>query len=458
MLSCSARIPFAALLACVLPLSLHAGGGGGGTKTTLQVRIKNITEVASAQSESAPLVSILTVAVGDGGNAATNVNVSSTATPEMLELGSVSSSFRIAKNEVTVGQYTAFLNAVASVFTSSNRSVVNSLYNRAAMGAPRNVSGISRQGRGTVRSPFVYETIGNREHPMANVTWFNAARFANWMHNGATNGADTETGAYTLNRQTRNGDGIARNPDAKWWIPNENEWFKTAHYKGGSANAGYYSFPPKSDVVPGNSDPAATTQANFRRSDGTFCVTQTNTFDRGQNYLTPVGFFTNSPGPYGTFDQAGNVQEWIETEVVRRRRSERVLRGASWNSGLSESRPRDTASASFSRNTIGFRLASEATVGSPSPSLTGNVFLSLAVNSANRRIVAPQEVSAIGIRQGQFTVFAEAQTTDPAAQGPLTNGTFTVDSGDTSSRVMRVTVKVISDSITVSTNAPGDEF
>ena len=458
MFSCSARIPFAALLACVLPLALQAGGGGGATKTTSQVFITNNTEVASVQPGAAPLVSILTVAVGDGGNAATNVNVSSEASPVVLELGSVSGAFRIAESEVTVGQYTAFLNAVASLRTASNRSVLNSLYNRAAMGVPRNVSGISRRGRGTTASPFVYETIGNRDHPMANVTWFSAARFANWVHNGATNGADTETGAYTLNRQTRNGAGIERNPDAKWWIPNENEWFKAAHYRGGGTNAGYYAFPTKSDVAPGNSEPAVTAQANFRRSGGIFCVTQTNTFDRGQNYLTPIGFFANSAGPYGTFDQAGNVQEWTDTEVVRRGRSERVLRGGSWSSDLTESRPRETATANFSRNTFGFRLASGAAVGSPSPSLTGNVFLSLATNSSNRRMVAPREATAIGVRPGQFTVFAEAQTTDPAVQGPLTNGTFTFPSGDTNSRVMRVTVQVIGNSITVSTNATSEQF
>ena len=458
-LSCGLGL-LAVLLAGFLPLSVSAGGGGGAQKSTAQVRIKNITTLDSAQA-AAPLVSIPTVQVGDAGNASTNVNVSATTTPEMLELGSVSNSFRIALNEVTVGQYAAFLNAVATVRNASNRVVVNSLYNRATMSGPKNVSGISRRGRGTTASPFVYEPIGNRDHPMANVTWFGAARFANWMHNGATNGADTETGAYTLNRQTRKAAGIVRNPDAKWWIPSENEWFKAAYYKGGGANAGYNSFPTTNDVAPGNSDPAATAQANFRRSDGVFCVTQTNTFDKRQNYLTPVGFFTNSAGPYGAFDQAGSVQEWTDTEVLRRRVSARALRGGSWRSNLEAFRPREVALPRSSKNTFGFRLASGATVGSPSPTLTGNVLLSLGGRSgASPRLVAPQEVIAFRIRPGGFSVIAQAQTADPAlqGQGPTTNGVFTFTSDDTNSRVMRVTVQVIGISLTVSTNATGEQF
>ena len=56
--------------------------------------------------------------------------------------------------------------------------------------------------------------IGDGERPIGAVSWFDAARFANWLHNGGTNGASTETGAYTLNgasrglflgTQTRNG-------------------------------------------------------------------------------------------------------------------------------------------------------------------------------------------------------------------------------------------------------------
>jgi len=434
----------AALLMLALLMPAHAGGGGGGGKlrATHQVIIINATDVNSLQlpRESLPLISMPTVGVGDSGNAAVD-------TDEVPALGSVSQPFRIAENEVTVAQYMTFLNSVAAVRTRANRSVINSLYNRASMGAPKNVSGIARTGKGTAASPFAYTPIGNSEHPMANVTWLNAARFANWMHNGATNGANTETGAYALNGRTRDATGIARDIGAKWWIPSEDEWFKAAYYKGGGTNAGYYSFPTQSESSPGNSDPAAINQANHRVLNETFCVTQTNVFDRGQNYLTPVGFFPNSPGPYGTFDQAGNVQEWTDTEVFQGRPA-RVLRGGSWQTNLETFRPRQISRANSANRTFGFRLASAATVGTPAAGLTGNVLLSTGQ--------APQRAIAVP-PAGSFTAFfdpnvpvavrAVAETVDPAAQGPQTNGTFAVT--DTNTRVIRLTVQVIGNSITI---------
>ena len=42
---------------------------------------------------------------------------------------------------------------------------------------------------------------------------------------------------------------------------------------------------------------------------------------------TPVGRFTGSPGPYGTFDQAGNVCEWFETLYPN---GNRGLAGGQW--------------------------------------------------------------------------------------------------------------------------------
>lgn len=428
----------------VLPVGSIAGGGGTGKTFNAQVRIKNITEAnaTGVSQESIPRVSIPTVMVGDPGNAAAE-------TSEAPAVGSVASSFRIAANEVTVAQYTAFLNSVAAVRSRANRTVVDSLYNRASMGRPKNVSGISRQGKGTTASPFVYAPIGNGEHPMANVSWLNAARFANWLHNGATNGADTESGAYTLNGRSKEAAGITRNPDAKWWIPNEDEWFKAAYYKGGDASAGYHSFPTRSDLPPGNDNPAATNQANFRVLNQTFCVTQTNAFDRGQNYLTPVGFFTNSSSPYGTFDQAGNVQEWTETEILQRRSPARVLRGGTWRTNLETLRPRATARASSAANTAGFRLASAPTIGTPDGRLTGNVLMRAGhqLLSGRQARIAVGETVAISANAGsQFLIVAEAETIDPAAQGPQTNVPVTLS--DTN-RIFRFTVQVIGDSITV---------
>lgn len=379
--------------------------------------IKNISPAPVGFAPS--LVNIPTVEVGDAGNAAANYISNGTN----LTVGSVPTLFRIGVNEVTVSQYATFLNAVASVTNATNAFVVASLYSATSMGSPTNVSGITRTGAGTTASPFAYSPLGNANHPIANVSWFGAARFANWMHNGATNGADTEKGAYTLGGQTNNGTGITRNAGAKWWIPSEDEWFKAAYYKGGSTNAGFHRFPTKSDFDPRNNDPTAINQANFRRFGQTYCVTQTNIFDPSQNYLTPCGFFTNSPSSYGTFDQGGNVAEWTETAVQTFFGNARAVRGGSWNAGglnndaaQSLSLPKDVT------NTFGFRLASSATA-TVGAGLNNAVAVGLVSRPNETQLVLPGQVVSMNIGSGEFTVFAKALHSDSSQVGPETNFT-----------------------------------
>ena len=257
-----------------------------------------------------PLVSIETVTVGDAGN-----------TPDVSTgYGAVADEFNIGKYEVTISQYSTFLNSVASV--TSDSYVVN-LWNT-NMATDLNVAGISRSGSGIEGNPYSYSGIGNGNRPIAYVSWFDAARFANWMNNGATNGASTETGAYTLNGAS-NGT-VLRNPDAVWFIPSEDEWVKSAYYKAGGTNSGYWVYPTQSDAAPGNSIGGLPNQANAR-TNGYFAVTQATNLAPGLNYLTDAGAFSDSAGPYGTFDQAGNVVEWTEGITPS---TTRVLLGGHW--------------------------------------------------------------------------------------------------------------------------------
>src|SRR5262245_46117734 len=104
-------------------------------------------------------ITIDTVAVGNVGNP------NDAASGNLY--GGVSYAYNNDKYEVTVGQYTAFLNAVAAADTYA-------LFN-ANMADVLNIAGIARSG---APGSYLYSVIGSPDHPVTYVSWDNAARFA----------------------------------------------------------------------------------------------------------------------------------------------------------------------------------------------------------------------------------------------------------------------------------------
>ena len=282
------------------------------------------------------LVTIETVTVGDAGNAADTT---------IACFGAVADVFAIGKYEVTIGQYTTFLNAVAATDTYS-------LYNP-GMTTDQNVAGITRAGSSW---SFSYSAIGSDNRPITYVSWFGAARFANWMNNGATTGASTETGAYTLNGATSGI--ITKNEGATWWIPAEDEWYKAAYYKSGGTNAGYWRYPTQSDLAPGNTIGGTPNLANYYN--GVYSVTQSGDYSSSTNYLTDTGEFSGSASAYNTYDQGGNVWECNDAVVDD---STRGLRGGAWRydgQGINylQASIRGHYDPTLEFGSVGFRLAS----------------------------------------------------------------------------------------------------
>lgn len=304
-----------------------------------------------AVGTTAPAVTIDWVKVGDQGNVA-----------DTTGFGAVGYEYRIGKFEVTIGQYAEFLNAAA-------KNDPYGLYDT-NMGSDTAITGISRFG---TSGGYTYglvgpqgttvvgaESVGHR--PITYVSWFDAARFANWMSNGQGSG-DTETGAYTLVGGQVSGVAPARNPGARFYIPSEDEWYKAAYFKGGNALAGYWTYATQSDSQPGNTIGSIPNQANYWA--GKYAVTQSPSFLGNQNYLTNVGAFVGSPSAFGTFDQSGNAFEW--NDLTGAADSSRGLRGDYWDGSgffLPSSR-RFVTDPSGASNTSGFRLA--ASVADPSP-------------------------------------------------------------------------------------------
>ncbi len=223
--------------------------------------------------------------------------------------GSVSYEYRIARDEVTIGQYVEFLNAVASSADPYN------LY-KDAMGSYEQTAGVARsekQGGG-----WVYAAIGSVDRPIAWVSWFDAARFVNWIHNGQKTGAEAalsaESGVYPLHGATSGYFAAPR--DAPVRLPTLDEWYKAAYYDPAKndATGGYWLYPMRCDEAGGNLIGAAHA-AN--------CVVVTEhgyVWAKDSNglpsYLTPVGAYGGaSQSHYGTNDQGGNLGEWNDQAV-----------------------------------------------------------------------------------------------------------------------------------------------
>jgi formylglycine-generating enzyme required for sulfatase activity len=291
-------------------------------------------------------VNIETVPVGNPGNANDTHNNG---------YGGVDYAYRIGKYEVTNAQWREFLTAKAGV------SDPYGLYNTSMA---ETYGGIDRAWLG---DHYVYSAKGGDTNwdnrPVNYVSFWDTARFCNWLHNGQGSG-DTETGAYiNIGSQTT----FARQVGAQYFIPTENEWYKAAYHKNDGVTGNYWDYPTGTDSVPNNGNPGGDTGNSASFNDGDFTI--------GSPYwTTPVGYFGQSESLYGTFDQGGNVWEWNESILYS---SLRGLRGGYYD-GISDylaASYRNGNSPSYEVDGTGFRVASVPEPGSMMMFVAGAISL-----------------------------------------------------------------------------------
>lgn len=226
--------------------------------------------------------------------------------------GGVGYEYQIGRYEITNRQYREFLNAVA--VQGDPHEVYDPLM------ADVN-GGIARTGEpGSYRYLPKDGDAAWDTRPVNYVNFYDALRFINWLHNGRPVAAQdrntTEDGVYDMSI----GSSMVRQAGARVFMPNEDEWYKAAFYKGGSADAGYWEYATQSDTVPDNNPPELDSgnSANHYATD----------YAVGPPYFTTdVGAYQQSESPYGTYDQSGNVWEWSETVVDGKWQ---VVRGGPW--------------------------------------------------------------------------------------------------------------------------------
>ena len=342
-------------------------------KATRLLRLITAVLGMLAATPAMALISLDTVPVGDIGNP-----------NDTTGRGGVAYAYSIGKYEVTLDQYNAFLNAVGATDTYG-------LYS-SYMGSFTQTRGIARSGSA---GSYTYSVIGSGNRPVTWVSWFDAARFVNWLENGQPMGAQdastTERGAYTLDGAL-SGVGFARNSGTTYGLPTENEWYKAAYYQpaaqGGDSD-GYWLYPTSSNLQPNSRKGSATdpNSANYYYNDniangfnGGFAVNKSTTSPTG-NALTDAGAFSLATSFYGTSDQGGNVSEW--NDAIIEDYAYRAYCGGSWFYGvglLCADYVLHGLSPEQERETLGFRI-----VRIPEPTAAGLITLGTALLLWRRR-------------------------------------------------------------------------
>lgn len=258
-------------------------------------------------------ITVPTVTIGNPGNA-----------PDPLTgslYGSVAYTYNIGAYEVTNAQYAAFLNAKAAADPFG-------LYNTLMASS---IGGITRSGQ---PESYEYQAVAGRaEYPVNYVSFWDAARFVNWLHNGQGNG-DTETGAYTLTPESMSANSVTRIAGWQWAIANEDEWYKAAYHQPASQGGDtddYWLYPTSSNTI-------TIADANYGDSNA---------------FFTPAGSY--APNFYGVFDMGGNAWERNESTFST---TNRGLRGGSFNGTFGGLRSTNRASVVLTNEnfTNGFRV------------------------------------------------------------------------------------------------------
>jgi sulfatase modifying factor 1 len=197
------------------------------------------------------------------------------------------------------------------------------------------------------------------DQPAANISWYGAAAFVNWLNTSTGNQAAYKLsyadGAWSMSLWNSFDPGYNsynqyRNANAYYFLPSMDEWYKAAYGK--SDGSGYYLYPTGSDTAP--------TAVASGTTAGTAVYNQSSV--QGPASVYEAGGLSS----YGTMGQGGNIGQWLETHWQGNNTRPDDPRG--FPSGASWSVPVDLLKSSFHNYTgeadspsysyIGLRVAS----------------------------------------------------------------------------------------------------
>ena len=252
-------------------------------------------------------------------------------------LGKVDYEYQIGKFDVTVAQYCEFLKAVA-------KKDPHGIYD-IDMDRDSAVHCIIRSLNS--KKEYEYQIVPGREnYPITIISFLNAIRFCNWMSNHQPTGnqdtSTTEDGSYLITEKS-----VSVRANATWRLPTDDEWYKAAYFNKNNPTH-YWSYSTQSDDPPGNSAAEEDNQEDSPTKNANYCLHEKPTIVMGSISitpghsmypfgfpdLTPVGIFSASPGPFGTYDMGGNAKQWTTGVVLYRETQLVTLRGYSRYCGL----------------------------------------------------------------------------------------------------------------------------
>ncbi len=148
--------------------------------------------------------------------------------------------------------------------------------------------------------------------PAANMTWYEAAAFVNWLNTSTGHQAAYQlTGVTSLTLWSSGdawqlgGENLYRHKDAYYFLPSEDEWYKAAYHQNDGMTANYWDYATGSNTIP--------TQA---LTDGTLAGSAVFEGTEAGSPADPADVnLAGGLSAYGTMGQNGNVAEWHESAL-----------------------------------------------------------------------------------------------------------------------------------------------
>jgi len=345
-------------------------------------------------------------------------------TPDINGIGRVEYLYKISKYELTNEEYAYFL-SIKKDFVDKYELFYSTTDDN---------QGIYK----TLNGDYICKT-GMKNKPVNYITLGNILRYINWKHNcifNLENDADTETGVYLLNenldpdintliikpKKIADIPGVNNNELAYYWLPTEDEWYKSAYFNGSK----YYEYATQSyelpcacsateegdgsycNEYPSISPTPTSTIANTPTPTPTISMVKSNKTYNSANYqnsgLSKVG--TNGgPSYYGTYDQNGNISELVYEKSTTSDAT--LILGGNFASASSDALL-ETKYTNIRSELVGFRICGKSTLNDYDMTLVSDIN-NISDKNNYGSVSYSYKITRFCITNNQYSIFLNAK-------------------------------------------------